>query len=97
MQTKPIADPVELDQAHRRMMLDQTLDQGLEITQKLMNLLVRKEGIKSITYGKPGIRLYVEGEKQNVISSENMHIDDHYEQEIRKISDEARTRRMAGK
>jgi hypothetical protein len=59
----------------------------LEVAPELFAALAEGADIDSLTYGKPGVRVFPKGTTDKVLGLENVPADRHREMEIKKISE----------
>jgi len=59
----------------------------LEVTQKLMEKLMKDSEVESITYGKPGVRVFVEGARERILGQEALSTEEFRELEIKKAQE----------
>ena len=57
----------------------------VEVTEDLFKFLIRKQKTRYITYGDPGIKVYIHGTREEIENEDMMNAEDHHTYVIRKM------------
>lgn len=62
----------------------------VEVTQKLFDYLCKDKHSKALTYGKPGIKVFIAGTMDDVLDDEEMSADEFYVKDIKRLQELAK-------
>lgn len=74
---------------HYETIVMNSMEPTIVVTQELFNYLCKDKTSKSLTYGDPGVRVFIEGTEGKLLAEENMPAHESYTKNILKKSSQA--------
>lgn len=84
VENQVLSDPQEFQMAIGKAQMEGY--EYVEVSQKLFDYLVKRNKTRYLTYGDPGIKVYVHGTRDEIEKEENMTAEEHYNYKSKKRS-----------